>query len=133
VAPVSWNDKEQKTRKQALKRNHPKHSMKTISIRSLTAWFASAVVLLLQPLAITLGVPTVWASEVLPNFKPVDTTPNSVRYNSLVSPRDCFQSVYRLSSSPGSMRPNHDFTPRNGMRARVCCWKGAKPMVDDET
>jgi hypothetical protein len=62
--------------------------MKTIAIRSPIGSFASAVALLLQPLAITLGAATVWASEVVPDFKLVDTTPNSVRYNALVSPRD---------------------------------------------
>ncbi len=31
---------------------------------------------------------TTWAGAIAPDFKLTDTNPNSVRYNSLVSPRD---------------------------------------------
>ena len=42
----------------------------------------------LSSLTVTAGMMTLWAGEAVPDFKLVDTNLNSVRQNTLVSPRD---------------------------------------------
>ncbi|MBI2927069.1 MAG: hypothetical protein HYY24_15345 [Verrucomicrobia bacterium] len=70
--------------------NAPLSGTLTISLltRSLIAATVRAMKSLFASLGVGLSVVVTWAAEPVPDFRLQDVNPNSVRRNTLVSPRD---------------------------------------------